>query len=69
LVVSALLASVIMAVSSFRLPVPPAVQTLETVAYLTMLLTPLLLMLSVLIDSITRRAELLKKTRNNCSRP
>jgi uncharacterized protein YoaH (UPF0181 family) len=61
LVVSALLASVIMAVSSFRLPVPPAVQTLETVAYLTMLLTPLLLMLSVLIELNNQTGGAVKK--------
>jgi hypothetical protein len=61
LVVSALLASVIMAVSSFRLPVPPAVQTLETVAYLTMLLTSLLLMLSVLIELNNQTGGAVKK--------
>jgi hypothetical protein len=63
LVVSALLASVIMAVSSFRLPVPApsTVQTLETVAYLTMLLTPLLLLLSVFVELNNQTGGAVKK--------
>jgi hypothetical protein len=63
LAVSAVLASIIIAASSFRprLPAPPTVQTLETVAYLTMLLTPLLLLLSVFVELNNQTGGAVKK--------
>jgi len=63
LAVSAVLASIIIAASSFRprLPAPSTVQTLETVAYLTMLLTPLLLLLSVFVELNNQTGGAVKK--------
>ena len=63
LAVSAILATTIITTSSLipRPPAPPAVQTVETIAYIGMLLTPLLLLLSKLIELNNQTAGAVQK--------